>query len=90
MAKGVEQLQNEGDRARRKQVDAEYKKDAAKRKSDAAKLANTPLTDVERAFCEKIAAKMNCGRYVDMPCGADVLKYSKLKGRLDIEVTDDE
>ena len=87
--KGVEQLQNEGDKARRKQVDAKNKKDAAKGKADVDKLAKTPLTPSEISFCETVAAKMNCGRQVEAPSAADVLRYSKLRGRLGIEAPEE-
>lgn len=87
--KGVAQLQAEGDKARRKQVDIANKKQAAKDKAIAEKVASTPLNAEERAFCEKIAAKMNCGRHVEKPQSADILRYSKLRGRMEIPETSD-
>jgi len=84
-AKGNEQLQSEADTARRKVVDTKNKKAAAKDKSEFDALANTPLTNDEIAFCVTIEPKMNKGRRCDMPCSADILRYSKLKGRMGIK-----
>jgi hypothetical protein len=83
--KGIEQLQNEGDEARRGQVDKKNTDDAAREDAALKELEGKPLTGEERAFCEKIAAKMNCGRPVEAPSAADVLRYSKLKGRLEVK-----
>ena len=90
MAKGVAQLQSEGDKARRKQVDIANQKQAVKDRAIADKLARTPLTAEERAFCEQTAAKMNCGRHVEKPSAAAILRYSKLRGRIDVVVEDKE
>jgi len=84
MAKGVQQLQDEGDKARRKGVDALNVKNEKKQKSEAAKLAKTPLTDKEQAFIAMIEPKMNCGRAVDKPSAAQILRYSKLVKRKDL------
>lgn len=83
-AKGKAQLQAEAEVARKKAVDAKNKKAEAKNKADTEKLVNTPLTKEERAFCLDIKSKMNNGRRTEKPCSADILRYSKLKGRMDI------
>ena len=83
-AKGVQQLQNEGDKTRRKGVDALNKKIAENQKKAAGDLVDTPLTAEEQAFVVAIAAKMNCGRPVNAPSAAEVLRYSRLVGRVDV------
>ena len=84
MAKGRAQLQKDADAARKKNVDAKNKADAKQEKAAVDKLAKTPLTDKEQEFVTKIALRMNCGRATEMPRSAEILKYSKLKGRKDI------
>ena len=88
MAKGTAQLQEEGDKNRRKSVDAKNKQAAAKDKSKLDALADTPLTAAEIAFCVYIESRMNNGRRVEKPCPADILRYSKLRGRMDIKAED--
>ena len=83
-AKGIQQLQDEGDKARRKAVDALNKKTEANQKKAAGELVGTPLTDEEQEFVAAIALKMNCGRNVDKPSDAQILRYSKLVGRKDV------
>ena len=85
MAKSKEQIESDADIARRKSVDAKYKKDAAKEKERLAKLATTPLSNEELAFCLATEARMNKGRRAEMPCPADVMRYSNLKGRMGIK-----
>jgi len=85
MAKGQQQLQDEGDKARKNGVDAKNRADAKRAATIAAKLAKTPLTDAEQVFVGLIASKMNNGRHVDKPSAANILKYSKLVGRKDIK-----
>ncbi len=85
MAKGTAQIQSEADIARKKAVDAKNAKAAAKGKAEIEELANTPLTAVELAFCLDIEPKMNKGRKSEMPCSADILRYAKLRGRMDVK-----
>lgn len=84
-AKGTAQRQSEAQIARKKEVDAKNTKDAAKAKADIDELADTPLTEEERAFCLDIEPRMNNGRKIEMPCSADILRYSKLRGRVGIK-----
>ena len=58
------------------QVEAEAEEDA---------LADVPLNEAEISFCTSIAARMNNGRRSDQPAAADILRYSKLKKRLDVK-----
>lgn len=83
--KGTQQKQAEAERARKKAVDAKNKKAEAENQADIDKLANTPLTDEERAFCLEIEPKMNKGRRDERPCSADILRYSKLIKRKDVK-----
>ena len=83
-AKGVQQLQDEGDKARRAGVDALNKEIAANQKKAAGELADTPLNDEEQAFVARIALRMNCGRAIEAPSAAEILRYSKLVGRVDV------
>lgn len=85
-AMGVAELQAKGDKARRKLVDLGNRQAAARLKEAGDKLANVPLTDEERAYCVETEAKMNSGRHVDTPSAAAILRYSKLRGRLDVPV----
>ena len=78
------QLEQEYEDRRRKAVDDKNKADAATSKLSKKKLANTPLSTEEAAFCVETKAKMSNGRRADAPCAADVLRYSRLKGRMDI------
>ena len=84
-AKGTAQIQSEADIARKKAVDAKNKKAAEKDKADIDSLADTPLTDEELAFCLDIEPKMNKGRKSEKPCSADILRYSKLRGRMGVK-----
>ncbi len=84
-AKGVTQLQAEAQVARKKAVDAKNTADAAQATSDFDELADTPLTEEESAFCLDILPRMNEGRKIDMPCSADILRFSKLRGRMGIK-----
>ncbi len=85
MAKNAIERESAADIARRKSVDAKHIKDAAKEKLGVDKLADTPLTNAELAFCVSIEAKMNKGRRAEAPCAADILRYSRLKGRMEIK-----
>ena len=84
MAKGNQQLQAEAEMARKRNIDAKNKVAEAKNKANTDKLAGTPLTDEERAYCLDIKSKMKNGRRALMPCSVDVLRYSKLKGSMSI------
>jgi hypothetical protein len=84
MAKGKKQIQSEAETARKKAVDAKNEQEAAKDKAKMDSLANTPLTPEELAFCQEIEPKMNNGRRDKRPGPADILRYSKLKGRMNV------
>ena len=86
MAKGKKQIQSEAETARKKAVDAKNQQAAAKDKAKTDSLANTPLTAEELAFCQEIEPKMNKGRRAERPCPADILRYSKLRGRMGVKV----
>jgi hypothetical protein len=88
-AKGTAQLQEEGDKYRRNQVDAKNKNAAANLKAEKEALAKTPLNAEEMAFCRAIEPRMNNGRRADAPCQADVLRFSKLRGRMGIQQTNE-
>ena len=90
MAKGKKQIQSEAEIARKKAVDVKNQQAAANDKANTDKLANTPLTAEELAFCQEIEPKMNKGRRDERPCPADILRYSKLKGRIDVTAKVDE
>ena len=89
MAKGNAQLHAEGDKHRRNTVDAKNKNAAANVKAEIDALSGTPLNAEEMAFCVETEAQMNKGRRADAPMQADVLRYSKLRGRMDIQQTDE-
>lgn len=89
MAKGNAQLQKEGDKHRRAAVDTKNKNAASKDKAEIDALANVPLNAEEMTFCVDIAAQMNKGRRADAPMQADVLRYSKLRGRMDVKETEE-
>ena len=84
MAKSKKQRESEADVARRKTVDAKNAQSATKEKAILDKLADVPLNAEERAFCLDIEPRMNNGRLREMPCSADILRYSKLKGRIGV------
>ena len=92
MAKGNQQLQTEAEVARKKGVDAKNRNAAAKEKAKVDKLADKPLSKQQMSFCLDIQSKMNNGRRDQMPCSADILRYSQLKDRMGIvaKVEDDE
>ena len=85
MAKGNAQLHAEGNKNRKAAVDTKNKNAAAKDKEKLDALANVPLNAEEMAFCVATAAQMNKGRRADAPMQADVLRYSKLRGRMDVK-----
>lgn len=84
-AKSKQEIMDNATNARKKGVDAANKKAFAKEQKEIEALANTPLTAEERAFCGRVASKMNNGRTVDKPQAAEILRYSKLRPRLDIK-----
>jgi hypothetical protein len=83
--KGIQQLQAEGTELRKKAVDTKNKNAAANIKAELEALADQPLNAEEKAFCLAIEPKLNAGRKDETPCPADMLRYSMLKGRMDIE-----
>lgn len=85
MAKSKQQIAEAADKARRAKVDEKNKQAAEDVRADMDKLANTPLNPEQLAFCQDVASKMNKGRRDEGPCPADILRYSKLKGRMDIK-----
>ncbi len=84
MAKGKRELETQAEKARKARVDVDNKKASVKMQGDLKKLADTPLNDEERGFCEKISAKMNAGRKADSPQQHEVLRYSRLRGRMSV------
>jgi hypothetical protein len=84
-AKGMAQLQADGEKAHRAKVDKFNAEQATQDAIERAELAGTPLTEAEQAFVAKIALLMNKGRAQEAPSQAEVLRYSKLVGRKDID-----
>ena len=76
-----EELEKKADIARKAKVDADNKKRAEDEAAAEAALANTPLTDEEKAFIARIRPKMNLGRPVDQPSPAEIQRYSRLLKR---------
>ena len=85
MAKSQKQKEEAADKARKAAVDRENVKRAKLEEAEAAKLANTPLTDEEIAFIAEMAPKMNCGRQIDQPSPAQIGRYARLLKRKDVK-----
>jgi hypothetical protein len=81
------------DAARRERVDDKNAEKAIEAEAEEDKLANVPLTQPERDFCDQVAAKMTpkdfrgdiSARKNSLPPAADILRYSKLKKRYDLK-----
>lgn len=81
--KGQQQLEAEADVARRKAVDLANAKAAEKVAAEQERLAKIPLTADEKKFVAEIGARMNDGRRTTMPTSAEILKFSRLKARME-------
>ncbi len=81
------------DLSRRSRVDDKNAEVAIEAEAEEDKLANVPLKQHERDFCDQVAAKMTpkdfrghiSARKNAMPPAADILRYSKLKKRYDVK-----
>lgn len=81
------------DKARRERVDDKNAEKVIDAEAEEDALANVPLKQHERDFCDQIAAKMTpkdfrghiSARKNSLPAAADILRYSKLKKRLDVK-----
>ena len=73
-----EELEHKAEESRKAAVDEGNAKIALQRKEKQDALANTPLTDNERAFIAETKPKLKYGRRDLMPSPADMLRYSQL------------
>lgn len=81
------------DAARKDRVDDKNAEKAIAAEAEEDKLADVPLKQHERDFCDQIAAKMTpkdfrghiSARKNSFPAAADILRYSRLKKRLDVK-----
>ena len=80
--KTKEDLEREFDDKRKAQVDSDNAVAAKVEETKQEKLANTPLTEEERAFIAKIRPLMNKGKHG--PSAAAITRYSKLLAREDV------
>lgn len=80
----VEERSKQQDAARKDRVDVKNQEKEIEREAEEDALADVPLTTEERAFCDRIGARMNVGRRQNTPAAADILRYSKLKKRYDV------
>ena len=84
-AKSKKEIEEAADKARRAEVDAANKKKASVEAAKEAALAQTPLTDEEKAFITKVEPRMTEGRKVMQPSPAEILRYAKLLKRKDVK-----
>ena len=82
---GLEAAEKAAVIAEKKQTDAANKKAAAEQAKKQASLADTPLTQDELDFIAINEPKMGCGRSIDQPAPADILRLSQLLKRIDVK-----
>ena len=83
--RGGKAIEEAAEKARKAHVDAENRKKALREKAAEEVLANTPLTDEEKAFIAKTTPKLKEGRAIMQPSPAEILRYSKLVKRKNVK-----
>lgn len=83
--KGKTAAEAAADRARKKAVDTRNEKEIKTQEKAETELADTPLNAKELAFITRIKPMLNYGRAIDQPSPAEILRYSQLIKRKDVE-----